>query len=179
MANNYIKLGDAVVDKMTQELVQALSTLGYYAMMYAYKKHSFKHRTRNLHDSYASAVYVNGQLIERSIRYVGGVLSKKKDYKTKKSGRETVNDWLRSHSFGGKNNEMVLVVIAAMYYAGILESGGKGSAPLGPGDRFIVISPAREYINKHYWTALHKVYNKYGIKEKPKARVIKGESLNV
>lgn len=172
----YIRLRE-VKDKVTQEIVQALSTLGYYAMMDAYKKHSFTHRTRNLHDSYASAVYVNGKLIESSIRYVGGVLSRKADDKTHKTGRETVNDWLYSHNFGAKSNEIILVVIAAMYYTRILEGGDKGAARLGPGQRFIVISPAREYINKHYWTALYKVYSKYGITEKPKAKVIKGETL--
>jgi hypothetical protein len=40
-----------------------------------------------------------------------------------------------------------------------------------------VIAPAREYIDKNYWTAVYKVYDKYGIKDKPKARVIKGERL--
>lgn len=173
----YIKLSDGIKKGFEQDMVAALTTLGYYAMMNAYGKHSFTHRTRNLHDSYASAVYVNGQLIESSIRYVGGVLSKQVDPTTKKTGRETVNDFLRSHRYGGANNEIVLVVIAAMYYAGILEAGDKNTGSRGPGQRYVVIAPAREYIDKNYWTAVYKVYDKYGIKDKPKARVIKGERL--
>lgn len=173
----YIRLGDGVKKGFEQDMVSALTTLGYYAMMHAYGLKGFQHRTRNLHDSYASAVYVNGNLIESSIRYVGGALSRKVDHKTKKTGRDTVNQYLHSHRFGATNNEIVLVVVAAMYYAGILEAGGSGSASRGPGDKYIVISPAREYINNNYWTAVYKVYDKYGIKDKPTARVIKGESL--
>ena len=173
----YIRLGDGVKKGFEQDMVAALTTLGYYAMMDAYGKHSFTHRTRNLHDSYASAVYVNGNLIESSIRYVGGAISKEVDPVTKKTGIETVNDYLHSHRYGAANNEIVLVVIAAMYYAGILEAGDKNTGGRGPGAKYIVISPAREYINKNYWTAVYKVYDKYGIKDKPKAKVIKGESL--
>lgn len=173
----YIRLGDGVKKGFEQDMVAALTTLGYYAMMDAYGKHSFTHRTRNLHDSYASAVYVNGNLIESSIRYVGGAISKEVDPVTKKTGRETVNDYLHSHRYGAANNEIVLVVIAAMYYAGILEAGDKNTGGRGPGAKYIVISPAREYIDKNYWTAVYKVYDKYGIKDKPKAKVIKGESL--
>lgn len=176
-----------------QDMVKALSVLGYKAMMDAYKRREFKHRTRNLHDSYASAVYVRGKLIESSVRYIGGVLnlSKKIDPTTKKTGRETVDDWLHSHSFGQTGNEIVLVVIAAMFYAGILEAEwqtGKRTElkknkrkkrnPTGNPDRIIVISPAHEYINTHYQSALQKVFQKYGIKEKPVARVIKGEKLS-
>lgn len=178
----YIRLSDGVKKGFEQDMVAALTTLGYYAMMDAYGKavnptSGWKHRTRNLHDSYASAVYVNGRLIDSSIRFVGGVLSRKTDHVTGKTGRETVLDYLHSHRFGATNNEIVLVVIAAMYYAGILEAGDKNTGGRGPGAKYIVISPAREYINKNYWTAVYKVYDKYGIKDKPKAKVIKGESL--
>lgn len=174
----YIRLSDGVKKGFEQDMVSALSTLGYYAMMHAYGKRSFEHRTRNLHDSYASAVYVGGRLIESSIKYVGGILSRKVDHNTKMTGRETVNEYLRSRKFGAKNNEIVLVVVAAMYYSGILEAGGKGSAPLGPGDTFLVISPAREYIDKGWWAAVYKVYDKYNIKgDKPIARVMKGDKL--
>ena len=173
----YIKLSDGVKKGFEQDMVAALTTLGYYAMMNAYGKHSFTHRTRNLHDSYASAVYVNGRLIDSSIRYVGGFLSREVDPTTKKTGRETVNDYLRSHKFGATNNEIVLVVVAAMFYTGILEGGDKNTGARGPGQRYIVISPAREYINQGWWAAVYKVYEKYGIKDKPKAKIIKGESL--
>lgn len=185
-----------------QDMVKALSTLGYYAMMDAYKRRGFKHRTRNLHDSYASAVYVRGKLIESSKRYIGASYSRKRDPKTKKTGRETVDDWLHSHSFGQTGDEIVLVVIAAMYYAGILESEwqtGKRARlkkkqedkekqkkkkkrkkrnPTGYNDRIIVISPARDFINQHYHWFVYEVYKKYGMQNNvPTARIIKGEKL--
>lgn len=173
----YIRLSDGVKKGFEQDMVKALSVLGYYAMLDAYKKHTFTHRTRNLHDSYASAVYVNGKLIESSIRYIGGQLSRQYDPKTKKNGRQTVDDYLRSHKYGETNQEIVLVVIAAMYYAGILEKGDKNRGSRGPGAKYIVISPARKFIDQHYMDYVSKVYEQYGIKDKPKAKVIKGESL--
>lgn len=203
----YIRLSDGVKKGFEQDMVKALSVLGYQAMMDAYKQRGFKHRTRNLHDSYASAVYVRGKLIESSVRYIGGVLNRglsaKRDPETGKTGRETVDDWLHSHSFGQTGDEIVLVVIAAMYYAGILESEwqtGKRAElkklqekddkqkkkkkkrkkrnPTSYPDRIIVISPARDFINQHYHWFVYKVYEKYGMQNLvPTARIIKGEKL--
>jgi hypothetical protein len=165
MAKN-ISFGEAIRDAFTKDSVKALSTLGYRAMMDAYAKRGFQHRTRNLHDSYGSAVYVDGVLIEDSIRYVGGILSRKVDPKTKKTGRETLDDYFRSHRFGATNHEIVVIVVAAMYYAGILESQNR-----------YVITPARDYIDANWENAMASVFTKYGIKEKPKARVVKGDRL--
>lgn len=168
-----------VKDEFTRDMVKALSVLGYNAMMDAYKKRTFKHKTRNLHDSYGSAVYVNGVIVESSIRYIGTIYSRRTDPRTKKTGRQTLNDYLRRVRFGEKNQEIVLVVAAAMYYAGILEAGDKSRGARGPGSKYIVISPARSYINSHMEEAVMKVYKKWGIKERPKARVIKGENIKV
>jgi hypothetical protein len=109
---------------------------------------------------------VDGVLIEDSIRYVGGILSRKVDPKTKKTGRETLDDYFRSHRFGATNHEIVVIVVAAMYYAGILESQSR-----------YVITPARDYIDANWENAMASVFTKYGIKEKPKARVVKGDRL--
>ena len=78
--SSYIRLSDGVKKGFEQDMVQALSTLGYYAMLDAYKKHSFKHRTRNLHDSYASAVYVNGTLIKKNMPKFNVLLKDDKTY---------------------------------------------------------------------------------------------------
>lgn len=177
MASTYIRISDGVKKGFEQDMVTALTQLGQRAMLDAYAQHTFTHRTRNLHDSYASAVYLNGKLIESSVKYLRGSIGFKRDHNTKKTGRQTVDEYLHSHKFGAANNEIVLVVIAAMYYAGILEAGDKGAASRGPGDKYIVISPARKYIDSHWQEVTAKVYAKYGIKEKPKARVIKGERL--
>lgn len=149
-----------------QDMTRALRDLGIVAMNDAYAKKRFTNRTGNLHDSYACAVYVRGDLIKSTVRYLGNPMSKKRDPKTKKNGHQTAHDYLYSHSFKSSKDDIVLVVIAAMYYAGILESRW-----------YNVISPAREYLDKHWWTAVYKVYDKYGIKQKPTARVIKGERL--
>lgn len=133
----------------------------------------WRHRSYNLHDSFASAVYVNGKLA--SVEYLGSPRSNKYDKKTKKTGRQTVDDYLLSHRFGSTNKEIVLVVIAAMYYAKILENGGKNA--IGPQDKFIVISPAKEYIESRYAITIEPVLRKYGISQRPKTRVIEGERL--
>ena len=79
-----------------------------------------------------------------------------------------------------------------MYYAGILEAGGmkrvktgseggpktkKVATSRGPGDKFKVISPARAYISKRIGGIIAEINAKYGMKEVPKTRVIKGERL--
>lgn len=183
------------MDAYTKNMVDGLKVLGYKAMAYAYgKKGNWKHRTRNLHDSYGSAVFVNGKLAADSIRYFGGVYSRKADKVTKKTGRQTLNDFFRTYSGGAKNNEIQLVVIAAMFYAGILEAGGfpkkkttttkdgkkKRTPPpsRGPGDRYIVISPARDYIDKHLPEVVAKVNAIHGLKAAPKTRVMKGIYLH-
>lgn len=133
----------------------------------------WQHRSFNLHDSFASAVYVGGKIA--SVEYLGSQRSNKRDKKTGKTGRTTVDDYLTSHRFGISNNEIVLVVVAAMFYAGILEKGGNSN--LGPQDKFLVVSPAEEYIKLNYDSAIAPVLRKYGIKGKPKHKVIAGEKL--
>jgi hypothetical protein len=133
----------------------------------------WKNRTFNLHDSYASAVYVNGKVA--SIRYLGSPKSTKRDRKTGRTGRQTAKDYIMSHRFGSTNDEIVLVVIAAMYYAKILEKGASGD--IGPQGNFAVVSPAEEYIDKMYNAAVGPVFRKYGLKQPVRTRVIKGQNL--
>jgi hypothetical protein len=166
------------------DMVRALKPLGHKAMLHAYhtghtdeprgtteitKKGDYKwrHRLGNLHDSFASAIFVNGVL--SSVTHISNPISKKRDSKTKKGGRKVVDEYLRNASFGEKNMEIVLVVVAAMYYARYLEDADTGSG------KFIVITPAREYINQNWWEYVAPVYKKYGLPmHKPKSRVVKG-----
>ena len=143
-----------------RETVQKLSKLGYDAIMYAYSHKGFQHKTRNLHDSYGSAVYVNGNLVESSIRYVGGELSKKDDPLTKKSGRETLNDFFKRSHYGRSKGEIVLVCVAAMYYTKFLENGTHNGHY-----KIQVISAARDYVEQNW--------NKY-LDTKQRAIVFKG-----
>lgn len=171
-----------------RDLIVALSQLGKEAILDAYGQAGFQNRTYNLHDSYASAVYVGGVLVKDSVEYLGNPMSRKLDPVTKKNGRQTVDDYLERVSFGKKNNEIILIVVAAMFYAGILEAewGATGSPfrsknrsrkATGKADRIAVINPARQYIKLHYDETVASVYAKYGIKTKPKTRVVKGEKI--
>lgn len=145
--------------KVTEEraTIQKLASLGYNAIMYAYKlghgsgstvtpirDGKWRHRTRNLHDSFGSAVYYNGVLIESSIRYIGGELSQKTDPLTKMTGRQTLNEFLHRSHFGRAKGEMVLVCVAAMYYTEYLEEGRhRGKYKIQ------VISSARDYVEQN------------------------------
>ena len=162
--------------KVAQErsTIQAMAKLGYDAIMYAYNRgHGsgsavgkpvgdgrWRHRTRNLHDSFGSAVYYNGMLIESSIRYVGGELSTKVDPLTKLSGRETLNDFFRRSHFGRAKGNMVLVCVAAMHYTKYLEEGRHRG-----GYKIQVISAACDYVDRNW--------NKY-LDTKQSAIVFKG-----
>lgn len=175
-------------DNVERDIVRALKPLGKKAMLHAYLTghtdkqrgtteftgkgdYKWRHKLGNLHDSFASAVFVNGVLVQSSVQYIANPISKKRDERTGKKGRQTVKDYLRNNSFGAKNNEIVLVVIAAVFYTKWLEyEGGSG--------RYIVVSPAREYINNNWWSYVEPVYRKYGLPlVKPKSRVIKGEFI--
>ena len=143
-----------------RETVQRMSKLGYDAIMYAYNHKGFQHRTRNLHDSYGSAVYVNGNLIESSIRYIGGELSRKDDPLTKKNGRETLNDFFKRSHYGRAKGDIVLICVAAMHYTKYLEEGRHRG-----GYKIQVISAARDYVEQNW--------NKY-LDTKHRAIVFKG-----
>lgn len=181
-----------IVSEYEKDVVRALKKLGHEAVLQAYAEKGFTNRSHNLHDSYGSAVYLRGAIVGSSVQYLENPISSKKDKKTGKTGRQTVRDYLHSHSFGASNQEIVLVVVAAMYYAGILEAGGmkrvktgnksgpktkKVATSRGPGDKFKVISPARAFITKRISGVIDAVNKKYGLKDMPipKTRVIRGE----
>lgn len=170
MASKGIILGGPIKSIVIRDLVKSLTTLGYYAMANAYSLRSFQNRTRNLHDSYISAVFVDGELIERSIKRYGGEYSRKVDHNTKMTGRQTAEKALRNLKLSNSKNEIIVVVLAAMYYAGILESGYFGT-------KYTVIAPAKDYIERGWWAAVYKVYDKHGLKDMPNSRVISGHLL--
>lgn len=58
-------------ENITQKIVKNLTEEGERIIKAAYNRKNWKNRTYNLHDSYGSAVYVNGNLQRGSIRYVG------------------------------------------------------------------------------------------------------------
>ena len=179
------------------DLVRALTKLGQNAMKHAYlvghtdaprsagvqpvkyrkskgslvTDSKWRHKLGNLHDSFGTAVYVNGTLVQSSVKYLGGKISKKVDKRTGRGGRRTVKDYLHRIHFGAKKQEIVLVVVAAMYYTRWLEKEDSGTG------KFLVISPAKDYINKHYHSVVAPIYRKYGVERSLRARVVQGEYI--
>lgn len=103
---------------LIKALISQLANDGEKAIREAYEGREFTNRTYNLHDSYGSAVYYNGTLVKSSICYVGAEMAEEDD----RYGREEVMDFF-SH-YKPKNRKGIdLVIIAAMFYADILEEG--------------------------------------------------------
>ena len=128
--------------KLVERLVDELTVEGEKAIKAAYGSRGFKNRLYNLHDSYASAVYSYGQLVKKSIRYVGTEMSRKGlsmgwSYKGKRSmpdrkgirylggdemlmsGREEAMDFLSQYT--PTSDGVTLVIVAAMFYTTFLE----------------------------------------------------------
>lgn len=122
MKSNYVHIGGVVKDNVERDLAQACATLGYKAALKAYQKHSFKHRTHNLHDSYGSAVYLNGKLVPETIRYVNRARSTTDDTRRgRTNGRKALEDFLRTAWVVNKRDYITILVVAAMWYGKILE----------------------------------------------------------
>lgn len=103
-----------------RRIISFLAMIGEKAIQEAYQSRGFTNRTYNLKDSYGSAVYYNGALLDTTIRYIGPPEAKTKRHG--KSGREEVNKFFRDYSPLSEGFE--IVVVATMPYAGELELGG-------------------------------------------------------
>ena len=104
--------------EFVNRLIDQLARDGEQAIHDAYYGRDFNNRTYNLHDSYGSAVYYNGTLVKSSIRYVGAEMAKEDE----RYGRNEVNDFFSNYR--PKNRKGIdLVIVAAMFYADILEEG--------------------------------------------------------
>ena len=103
---------------LIKALISQLADDGEKAIREAYEGREFTNRTYNLHDSYGSAVYHNGTLVKSSIRYVGAEMAEEDE----RYGRNEVNDFFSNYR--PKNRKGIdLVIVAAMFYADILEEG--------------------------------------------------------
>ena len=103
---------------LIKALISQLANDGEKAIREAYEGREFTNRTYNLHDSYGSAVYYNGTLVKSSIRYVGA----EKAEEDERYGRNEVNEFFSNYR--PKNRKGIdLVIVAAMFYADILEEG--------------------------------------------------------
>lgn len=110
--------------KIKDELIRQLTKEGERLINLAYKRREWENDTFNLHDSYCSAVYQNGQLLPETIRFLEPNLATavKKGKKNKDMfGREWAMDTLKKYT--PKSSGLDLVIMATMPYAEELEFG--------------------------------------------------------
>ena len=106
------------------KFVDMLADEGGKLILQAVNSRDYTHRTYNLHDSYGSAVYLNGKLVEKSVMLLGSKATKAKSYKgSKLKGSEEIMKYFRSYK---PKSEIELVVAAAMPYGVVLEKGSDG-----------------------------------------------------
>lgn len=119
-------------EKSTKAIIEAFTELGHTAAIAAYKDAryngaSYENRTYNLHDSYGSAVYVNGVLVEDSIKYVNAGRSRKSDGRAPEgyeTGKSALRTFFETTFVVRKSDTFTILVAAAMWYASMLEKKG-------------------------------------------------------
>lgn len=124
-----IRYGGNIKDKVTKAIVETLTTIGWEVALEAYRKRTYKNRTYNLHDSYGSAVFVDGVLVPDSIKHIERAMSKRPDthghaIHGAKTGRDALRRFFDQAWIVRKSDHITLVVAAAMWYGDILESKG-------------------------------------------------------
>ena len=106
------------------KFVDMLATEGGKLILQAVNSRDYTHRTLNLHDSYGSAVYLNGKLVEKSVMLLGSKATKAKSYKgSKLKGSEEIMIYFQSYK---PKSGIELVVAAAMPDGVVLEKGVGG-----------------------------------------------------
>lgn len=172
-----VRIGEQIKDALTRDLVNACARLGYKAAMDAYRNHTYQHRTYALHDSYGSAVYLDGKLIPETIRYVNRSRQTKTDNRGWRGSRNPEDARGEDYNTGRKalkaylenpprmtrrNKGITILVVAAQWYAMMLE--GKGYTVLDPR----TVSSSMTY---NFDAIIGPVLDKYGMKKfAPKLR---------
>lgn len=122
-------------DLLEQDMIMSLADIGETIIKMAYATKTFTDRTYNLRDSYVSAVFKNGRLQKGTKRYVGepksGTALEYDELSTgdpeMATGREEADKFISKWTFSsGRPGGITLVVAAAMFYSGILESDRYG-----------------------------------------------------
>lgn len=127
---DFIKqLTEQATDKTTADL----AIIGAELLPKAFDQSTYTNRTYNLSDSYGWGVYYNGKL-ERKGYLLSAVASE--PHASGKDGRTEVENFLSSYKARDKGHELIFV--AAMFYAGILESG------VGLSTKYVVISSIKD-----------------------------------
>lgn len=106
-----------------QYLINLLAAEGKKLVESAYKNKDFTDRTYNLHDSYGCGVFYNRILQESTIYTLQAKATGKKQwYNDFLSGEEEIRSFLKDYE-RQTTDGLQLVIVAAMPYAEVLESG--------------------------------------------------------
>jgi hypothetical protein len=124
------------IPELKMDIINSLAEEGQRLINLAYERKGFQDRTGNLRDSYVSAVFYNGHLMPNTICYLpvdekdlsksavefDDLATGDREYGT---GREEALRFLHKWGFSkGRPGGIQLVIAAAMFYSGIVESHG-------------------------------------------------------
>lgn len=135
-------MGNSIGKIFIKQLIASLTKEGERLIAKALKTITYTHRTRNLKDSYGSAVYYNGALQMDSVRISTPEATEPRIwYRQKLYGSEEIIEFFQSYQPRTKGIELVLAV--AMPYAEILEKKLDGLKR-----KYKVVSGARTEFDK-------------------------------
>ena len=109
----------------TEFLVARLADEGDRILRECVEERDYTHRTYNLYDSYGYGVYVSGKLQRYGFLGTQKAAKPRKWYGEDVRGREEILEYLKSEH-KPSSDAIELVIVAAMPYAKVLESGGGG-----------------------------------------------------
>lgn len=111
-------------DLIKKDLIRSLAREGKRLISAAYATRTYEKRTGYLHDSYVSAVFDNGVLLPKTIRFLDARQHKMPPRATM-SAEDAAKLFLSKYQFAkGRKGGLALVVAAAAWYSGILEGRG-------------------------------------------------------
>jgi hypothetical protein len=144
-----------------KDLVDAFTELGFWAARAAYKEARFggktyKDRTYNLNSSYGSAVYVDGNLIEGSIKRVNSPVYKvdKRAPAGYETGSKALETYFKTAFVVRKKDTYTILVAAAMWYASMVEKKGF---------KVIELEAAKKHIARNFDRVVGPVLKKHGL----------------
>lgn len=117
-----------VRQELLDGLVQYLADEGERIVKAAYQSRTFQNRLYNLHDSYGSSVFVAGVEQPGCRRYAEPEMStgvKKSNIGRTETGRQAIDRYFDEYTKRTRNQNVELVVCAAMFYASFLENPGE------------------------------------------------------
>ena len=162
MAIQVRKLSD-LKDEIQRATVEALTELGKVVAHEAFVKarygggKTYENRTYNLNDSYGSAVYVNGVLVEDSIKYVNVAGLPPSDRRAPagyETGEKALQTYFRTAFIVRKKDTYTILVAAAMWYASMVEKKGF---------KVIEVERAKEEIAKNFDKVVVPIFKARGL----------------